>query len=459
MLGHLLGPDLKEMIAAGEFADLKPFLAEIPAPDLADLIGDLPGDQKALVFRLVPRQLAASTFEYLPLEAQEQLLFGLAQETVAQILNDMSPDDRTLLLEELPANATRQLLTLLKPDELRVAKTLLGYPEHSIGRRMTPDYLSINKDWTVTKVFEHIRTHGRSSETLNVLYVVDEKGRLVDDIRTRDFLVAPLDSTVASLMDGQYISLKATDDQETAITSFRKYDRTALPVTDTEGTLIGIITVDDVLDVAEEEATEDIHKLGGMEALDLPYLSTPMPEMLKKRAGWLVVLFLGELLTATAMGFFEHELSKAVVLALFIPLIISSGGNSGSQAASLIIRAIALGELDLRRWWLVMKRELVSGFALGNILGLLGFLRIVVWSQFSDSYGPHWFLIGVTIWITLIGVVMWGTLSGSMLPLVLKRAGFDPATASAPFVATLVDVTGLVIYFSAAAVILRGALL
>jgi magnesium transporter len=255
------------------------------------------------------------------------------------------------------------------------------------------------------------------------------------------------------------MSLKANDDRQTAVNVFRQADLAALPVTDSDGVLIGIVTNDDILDVAEELATEDIQRFGGSEALDEPYMKIAFAQMVKKRAGWLVILFLGEMLTATAMGFFEKEIERAVVLALFVPLIISSGGNSGSQAATLVIRALALGEVTLRDWWRIMRREIFSGLALGSILGGIGFLRITIWSVLSDMYGPHWFLVALTVGVALVGIVLWGTLSGSMLPLVLRRAGFDPASSSAPFVATLVDVTGLVIYFSVAAVILRGALL
>jgi magnesium transporter len=260
-------------------------------------------------------------------------------------------------------------------------------------------------------------------------------------------------------MDRRFVALKASDDQEAAASVFRQYDRTALPVTDTAGVLIGIVTIDDVLDVVEEKATREIQRIGGSEALDEPYMRISFGRMIQKRAGWLMALFLGEMLTATAMGAFEDEISKAVVLALFVPLIISSGGNSGSQAATLVIRALALGEVGIADWWRVMRRELMSGLVLGVILGSIGFLRISVWSAFSDVYGPHWLLVAVTVSVALVGVVLWGTLSGSLLPFVLKRLGFDPAASSAPFVATLVDVTGLVIYFSVALLVLRGTLL
>ena len=324
---------------------------------------------------------------------------------------------------------------------------------------MTPDYVAVRKDWTVRRVLDHVRAHGKDSETLNVLYVVDDQGKLVDDLRIREFLLAPLHTNVRDIMDNQFVALCVTDDKKDAVEVFRKYDRTALPVVDSHGTLVGIVTIDDVLDVAEEEATKEIQRFGGLEALDEPYVATPFFALVRKRASWLVVLFLGEMLTATAMGFYEKEIEKAVVLALFIPLIISSGGNSGSQAATLIIRALALGEVKLRDWWMVMRRELASGLMLGSILGTIGFLRIAVWSAFSNMYGPHWALVGLTVGVTLLAIVMWGTLAGSMLPFLLKRLGLDPATSSAPFVATLVDVTGLIIYFTVAVLVLRGTLL
>jgi magnesium transporter len=288
---------------------------------------------------------------------------------------------------------------------------------------------------------------------------VDAEGRLIDDVRVRRFLLAAPESPVSALLDGNYTMLSPVDDREKALALFRKFDRVALPVTDENRKIIGIVTVDDMLDVADEEATEDIQKLGGSEALDEPYTTIALSRMVKKRASWLVVLFLGEMLTATAMGYFEGELEKALVLSLFIPLVISSGGNAGSQAATLVIRALALGEFRLRDWWKIMRRELAAGTALGVILGTIGFLRIAVWSMFSTVYGPHWVLVAITVGLALVGIVLWGSLMGSMLPLLLKRIGFDPATSSAPFVATLVDVTGLIIYFSVAYFIMRGTML
>lgn len=456
---HTLWPELEEIVRNRDFAALRERLAVLEPGDLAELISTLPAEEMVLLFRVLPRKDAAATFEYLPFEKQEALLRAMGQSEVAAILDEMAPDDRTALFEELPGKVTKRLLNLLAPEERSVAVTLLGYPERSVGRWMTPNYVAVRQDWTMPHVLDHIRLHGRDSETINTVYVIDERGVLIDDLPIGDILLAPVDAKVSDLLDHSFHALKATDDQSTAIAAFRQADAYALPVTDTSGVLIGIVTSDDVLDLAEEEATEDIQKLGGMQALDEPYLQTGWFSMLRKRAGWLVILFLSEMLTATAMGFFEHEIARAVVLALFVPLIISSGGNSGSQAASLVIRALALGEVRLKDWWRVAWREVASGLALGAILGSIGFLRIALWAQFTTTYGEHWMLIGVTVALSLIGVVLWGTITGSMLPLVLHRLGFDPATSSAPFVATLVDVTGLVIYFMIAAVVLKGTLL
>lgn len=459
MLGKLLGPEIKAMIKARDFAALKEVFCEWPPADLAELIAELPPKEQVVVFRIFPHGLASRTFEYLGRHEQKSLLRAMGKEEVAKIINEMSPDDRTGLLEELPSSAVKELLLLLSPAELAVAQNLLGYPEGSVGRLMTPDFIIAKDDWTVQQVLDYVREHGKDSETINLIYVVDDEGNLIDDVRIREFLLKPLTTRVADIRDHSFICLRATDSQEEATNLFRKYDRTALPVTDSKGKIIGIVTVDDILDVAEKDATSDMQKLGGTKAFDEPYLDVRFLQMIRKRAPWLVILFLSEMLTATAMAFFEDEIAKAVVLAMFVPLIISSGGNSGSQATTLVIRAMALGEVSLRDWWKVMRREVFSGLTLGVILGTLGFLRIGIWSAFSHIYGPHWPLIGLTIFCSLIGVVMWGTLSGSMLPFILRRCGFDPAAASAPFVATLVDVTGLVIYFTSAMIILRGTLL
>src|ERR1043166_6582850 len=453
------------MIEARDFAALRELFREWPPADVAEVILDLPEDETVIIFRVLPHDLAADVFEYLGIEEQQKLLRAMAHEQVVGILNEMAPDDRTALLEELPSDAARKLIRFLTPEERRIATALLGYPEDSVGRLMTPDFIAVKEDWTVQEVLDYIRAYGQDSETLNVIYVVDERGKVIDDIRMREFLLRPLGSAVRDMMEKVFVTLSATDSQQDALNVFRKYDRTALPVVDSSGVLVGIVTIDDMLDVAEAEATEDIQKFGGMEALDEPYMRISLWKMIRKRAGWLMILFLGEMLTATAMASYQDELAKALVLALFLPLIVSSGGNSGSQASTFMIRAMALGEVTLRDWWRVMGREVQAGLSLGAILGTIGVLRVAAWALIGEQYlhrqpyGPHWPLVAITVGIALVGVVLWGTLSGSMLPFLLRRVGADPAASSAPFVATLVDVTGLIIYFSIALVIMRGVML
>jgi magnesium transporter len=450
--------ELETLIDRKDHAALKKYLEPWLPADLAPIIADLPVEQLARLFRVSSRELAATTFTYLSIEAQKKMLHVLNQEQAAALLNALPPDDRTAFLNELPLDLAMQMLSMLTPDERQVAQSLLAYPEHSVGRMMTLDYVAVRPEWTVREALDYIREHGYDRETLNVVFVVDAEGHLVDDIRVRRFLVSPLDRPVRELLDGNFTMLAPADDREKALGLFKKFDRVALPVVDENKKLIGIITVDDMLDVAEAEATEDIQKMGGSEALDEPYTTIALSRMVKKRASWLVVLFLGEMLTATAMSYFEGELEKAIVLSLFIPLVISSGGNAGSQAATLVIRALALGEFRLREWWKIMRRELAAGTMLGLILGSIGFLRIAIWAQFSSIYGEHWVLVAATVGIALVGIVLWGSLMGSMLPLILKRLGLDPATSSAPFVATLVDVTGLIIYFTVAMVVMRGTM-
>src|SRR5438552_4867574 len=465
MVGKILIPEIRSLIEARDFAGLRELFREWPPADVAEVIVDMPEDDRVIIFRILPAALAADVFEYLDVDTQQSLLRCMAHEQVAAILNEMSPDDRTALLEEVPSAAARQLIRLLTPDERRVSTALLGYPEGSVGRFMTPDFVAVREDWTVKEVLDYVREHGQDSETLNFIYVVDERGKLIDDLRIRNFLLRPLNTRVDEIMDRSFVHLTVNETQEEALNIFRKYDRAALAVVDSNGVLVGIVTQDDMLDVAEEEATEDIQKIGGMEALAEPYTTIPLLRMVKKRATWLIILCLGEMLTATAMANYQDELAKALVLALFLPLIISSGGNSGSQASTLMIRAMALGEVTLRDWWHVMRREIQAGLSLGLILGIIGTIRVSAWDIADEPYFHHQIYspelpqVTVTVGIALVGVVLWGTLSGSMLPFLLRRVGADPATSSAPFVATLVDVTGLIIYFSIALVIMRGAML
>jgi magnesium transporter len=461
MIGTPILPEIRELIEKRNFSALQRLFNDWLPVDLAELISDLPENEQAILFRLLPKDVATETFEYLDIDAQQNLLNALTQKDVTHILNSMSADDRTALLEELPGTVVQELLKLLSFKEFKIAKTLLAYAEGSVGRLMSPDYLSVKKDWDINQVLEYIRTFGHDSETLNVIYAVDDHGKLISEILARDLLLSLPDRKVSDIVsdEDKIITLTATQDQQDALEAFKRYDTVALPVVDSNGYLIGIVTVDDMLDVAEEEETEDIQKFGGIEALDEPYIDVPLPQLVRNRAVWLIVLFIGEMLTASAMSYFEDELARAIVLATFIPLIISSGGNSGSQAATLIIRSLSLGEITIHDWWRVMKREILSGLMLGSLLGCIGFIRVLFWALILDHYSTQWLLIGVTVGISLVGIVLLGTLAGSMLPILLKRLGLDPATSSAPFVATLVDVTGIVIYFSVASLLLRGVLL
>jgi magnesium transporter len=460
MLGTALKTDLEELITHRDWDGLREGLSELNASDCAEILDELPEGECALIIRVLPRAQASDIFERLSVDRQSALVQSLSNEQVHTILNEMAPDDRTRLLEELPAPVVQRALATLHPDALKVARSLLGYPENSAGRVMTPEYVALPPHMTAAQALSEIRKHARRAETIAFIYVIDEKGRLLDDIDLSTVVLADQDATLASIGDARFVAVTATDKQSKVVRLFEKYDRFALPVMDSQGVLVGIITADDALDVAEREATRDIQKLGGSEALDAPYLDVGFWSMVRKRGGWLAALFLGEMLTATAMGRFEDEIAKAAVVALFVPLIISSGGNSGSQATSLIIRSLALRELRLRDWIRVFGKELGSGLALGSFLGFIGFLRILLWWKLGwHHYEGHPLLMGATVWISLIGVVTFGSVVGSMLPFILRRLGFDPATASAPFVATLVDVTGLVIYFSLASVVLKGTLL
>ena len=459
MLQKLLYPEIRELIEGQDEVTLRETLDRWVPADVAALFDELNDAEDLAGFRLLRGPQRVQVFEYLDQDVQLRILAGLSAADAGSVLSEMAADDRTALLASMPEEDRTRFLALLTAEQRTIAQSLLQFPDESVGRLMSPECIAVRSHWTIHHVLDHIRKHGQDSETLNVVYVVDADHKLIDDLRIRQVLLAAPTQTILDVMNHNFVALSANDPKRSAVEVFRRYDRTALPVIDEGGKLLGVVTIDDVLDVAEQAATQDIQKLGGLEALSEPYSTTPLLTMVRKRGTWLVVLFLGEMLTATAMGFFEAEIAKAVVLALFVPLIISSGGNSGSQAATLIVRALALEEIRLHDWWSVMRRELLSGGMLGLLLGMIGFLRIALWSTFTDIYGPHWFLVAATVGLSLVGIVVWGTLAGSMLPFVLKRCGVDPATSSAPFVATLVDVTGLVIYFTVAMVILRGTLL
>jgi len=378
MLPEGFKSEVEQALQGRKFFRLREVFSDMEPPDAADAIDALEPEDRAVAFRVLRREHAAEVFGYLEGESQEGLLKALAEDKVAAILNDMSPDDRTHLLEELPASVTQQLLVLLSAEERRIASRLLGYPEDSIGRLMTPEFVAVRSSWTIEHTLRHIRHYGDDGETLNVIYVVDEGWNLIDDLRIRQVLLADPESTIADLLDGNFTALRATDDQESAVPVFMEYDRVALPVIDSRGVLLGIVTIDDVIDVAAEEATEDIQKIGGSAALEQPYMQIGFFQMMWKRMGWLVLLFMGQLLTLNAMGFYADRIAEALVLVLFVPLIISSGGNSGSQAATLVIRAMALGEVAMGDWWRVMRREILFGLILGVVLAIIGFGRVGV---------------------------------------------------------------------------------
>lgn len=438
---------------------IREFLNNQNISDVAELVDEFDEFASQIIGNMSTHR-AASVFKILDTSVQKQIIQELPPLKSAELLNELPADDRTSFLEELPSEVVKELIKTLDPEERKITLSLLGYPEGSVGRLMTPDYIAVNADWTMTEVLDHIREVGRESETIDVIYVVNDKGEFVDDMRIRDVIMTSPDKVVSDIIDYRYIALHVNDDQEVANQTFKMNNRVALPVLDDQNILLGIVTIDDVLWVANEEFSEDIQRIGGTEALDEPYLEMPIFKLFQKRIVWMVVLFIGEMLTASAMGYFEDEIAKAVVLALFVPLIISSGGNSGSQASTLIIQAMAVGEITISDWWRVLKREIISGLLLGTVLGIIGFARVIVWSQFfPEVYGIYYIQLAAAVGISLMGVVLWGTISGSMLPIFLKRAGADPTVSSAPFVATLVDVTGLILYFSVAYLFLRGLML
>lgn len=457
----ILLENLKQLIEEKNWKVLRAELNQLDPIQLVEVIESFDKEESIVCFRLLNRELAKETFQQLSYDDQEEIIQQLNKnkQKIVDLLNDLEPDDRTAFFEELPQEVSKELIRLLSETERNITNKLLGYPEDSIGRLMTTEYVAVKANYTITDALEHIRIWGKDSETLNVIYVVDDNWHLIDDVRIKEILLAKPDTLISEIADNKFISLNAYDDQELAINKFQDYDRTALPVLDSRGVLLGIVTVDDVMDVVEEESTEDFQKFGGTAELDLSYTKTTLFELIKKRSVWLVLLFLGEMLTTLAMGHFESVVAAVAQLAIFIPLIISSGGNSGSQAASLIIRSLALEELTLKNWWQVMRKEFFTGLALGIILGAIAFIRIFIGHLLGQDLTEYWYLIGISVSISLIFVVMWGTLSGSMIPFVLKRLRLDPATASAPFVATLVDVCGLLIYFSISVLLLSNKII
>jgi len=459
-VGALLAPDILVMLEESPDA-IAAETEELHAKDLADVAQALPREMVAPFLSALPVERAADVLEYLNEDLRSEVLETMSVRQAAELVTEMTPDDRADTLEGLEEETTEGILSEIPAAERAETEKLLSYDPNSAGGLMTTEFVSVSQDTPVDEALAAVRRIARSErrEAMNTVYTTDSAGRVQGVMSLRELLAAPEGAKVSDIAWQEVQTVPLTADREEVARLVREYDLVAVPVVDHDGVIQGVVTVDDVIDALVEEHTEDVQRFGGMEALDMPYTQIGFFSMIGKRAPWLAALFLSEMLTTTAMGHFQGELEKAVVLALFVPLIISSGGNSGSQATSLIIRSLALGEIKLRDWWKIMLRELPSGLMLGVILGMMGIARILIWQKLGIAHYPHPNLLALTIGVALVGVVTFGSLAGSMLPFILQRLGFDPASASAPFVATLVDVTGLSIYFYVALLILSGTLL
>lgn len=456
----LVAPDILDLLET-EPAAIPLETEELHPADLADVLELLPRELMPKLLGALPRERAASVLEYVADDVRSALLEEMDAEQAAALLTGMTPDERADALEEMDEEAADEILEELPDRERAETERLLQYEPDTAGGLMTTQFVAVSDQETVDQALLTIRAMARAGrrEAMGTVYAVDARGALTGVLSLRELLAAPEGAKLAEVAWTEVVTVPATADREEVANLTSNYDLVAVPVVDEQQRLVGVVTVDDVIDVIQEEQTEDVQKFGGLEALEEPYLQSGLLELLKKRAGWLTILFVGEMFTAGAMGYFEDEIAHAVVLALFVPLIISSGGNSGSQATSLIIRAMALQEVRLGDWWRVIGREFLAGLSLGAILGVLGVVRVIGWQELGlYDYGPHFVRVALTVGISLVGVVTFGTLTGSMLPFALRRAGFDPASASAPFVATLVDVSGLVLYFTVASLVLGSRL-
>lgn len=454
---QIINSEIEHLVTEKDWVKLKDVLKNIPAVDIAEFLEDTEPEVAIVIFRLLLKPKAGEVFAYLSTSKGKELLEVFSRQQLKDVMNTLEPDDLVTLVEELPGRLTQKVLWSIKPEDQAEVLKLLGYPEQSIGRLMNTRLVRIVSTWTIEKSLQHIREFGDQAETINVIYVVDEEGKLIDDLRLTQIVMSDPQTRISEIMDHSFIALQAVDDQEEAVRMLGKYDRVALPVVDTDGVLVGLVTMDDVFDVAEEEATEDMQLMAGMHALDTHYSETGIFEMVRKRIGWLTVLFLGQMLTVSALASFEDTLAAAAILAFFIPMIISSGGNSGSQAATLIIRAISTGDIDERDWRKIFLRELLSGLMLGLIVGIMGGIVIAYWLHLRGEVLDLLMVYQIlTVALSLVGVIIFGNLIGAMLPFIMTKLGFDPAITSAPFVATLVDVTGIIIYFSIASILLKG---
>jgi len=438
-------PKIKETIEQRQFGNLREILKDVPAPDIAELLLNLDRPDRGLLFRTIPRQLSSEVFSYLESSHKDDLLKDMTDEETRLLLSNLSPDDRTQFLEELPGQATQRLLNLLSFEDRRKTLQLLGYPEESVGRLMTPDYVAVRPSWTIGQALEHIRNKGRDSETINVVYVVDPSWKLIDALELRRFILAKPDLAVEQIMDHTFVSISAFEDREKAVQLIQHYDLDALPVIDSEGILLGIVTVDDVMDVAEEEVTEDFQKVGAIMPLKMGYRESSIWLLYRRRIVWLGGLVLVNLISAGVIAVHEEMLISSIALAFFIPLLIATGGNAGAQSATLMVRAIATGELGLGEWSWAIGREIGIGALLGMTIGL------ATWGLGLFKGGIE---IGIVVGLTMIAVVIASNLIGVILPFLLTRFRLDPAVASSPLITSIADVVGLIIYFSIATRIL-----
>lgn len=443
MLTELMRPEILDLIDNRRWTELRDVLKTWPIPEISELIIELEKSDRVILFRLLPREISADVFAYLEYDERNALLYDLTDKETKELLADLSPDDRTELLEELPAKVTRTLLNLLEPEDLKEARELLGYPEESIGRKMTPDFVAVRPDWTVAHALNHLRRFGKDSETIYRIYVTDKNGKLLDDILLRNIIIAEEEKTVAELMDYNVTSISAFEDQEQAVRIMEKYDLFAIPVVDSNGMLVGIVTFDDMYDISEEEATEDFQKIGGMAPVDQSYLSATVGRMWVKRFPWLLVLLLTNFITASLIMHYESLLTKLVVLTAFIPMLLGAAGNTGTQSATLVIRALSIEEIDISDWWRVFLKELSVGVLLGTSLGLFAYFR----GWFSEDSNVS---VPLILGFSMVAMILWSNIVGAVLPLIIKKAGLDPAVISNPLITTLTDVSGIIVYFNIA---------
>jgi len=447
MLKNVLKPEILEMLESKKWKDLREALSSWPAPDIADLLTELEEDDMVITFRILPPELRAEVFVLLDIEYQLKLIKVMGNRHIQSVISELTPDDRTELFEELPGTVTQRLLTLLPPEDRRESLRLLGYPENSVGRLMTPDYVAIYPHWTIAEALDHIRKNGKDAETINMIYVIDEESHLLDVLPLRKLILAEPNEKVESLMDRQFISINAYEDQEQAVKIVEKYDLVAIPVVDSQNVLLGIVTVDDILDVLEDEVTEDVHKVGAVLPLGINYSSASTWVLYRKRIVWLSLLALSGFLTGNVLAIFQNTLASIIYLTFFIPVLIGTGGNTSSQASTLVIRALAIGDITVKKWFKVISKEFLVGLPLGLSMGAILFLWGYLWK--------HDFHIGLVVGLSAAVIVLWANIVGSLLPIILTKLKFDPAVISSPLLSTLLDITGLLIYFTIARLIIK----